>query len=73
MTTAPYYQAESDFCFSVSNMLLEKCKGEIETKFSASYHKIRIAICFKKQFRTEDIEYIVECLKKSLKDLPCQD
>ena len=45
MATASYYQAESDFCFSASNLLLEKYKGQIETKFSASYHQMRIAIC----------------------------
>ena len=63
MATASYYQAESDFCFSASNFLLEKYKGQIETKFSA-YHQTKIAICSKKQFRTADVEYIVECLNE---------
>ena len=64
MATTSYYQVVSDFCFSVSNLLLEKYKGQIETKFSASYHQIIIAICAKKQFRTVNIDYIVECLNK---------
>ena len=45
-------------------MLLEKYKEQTETKFSASYHQMMIAICSKKQFRTADIEYIVECLNE---------
>ena len=64
MTTVSHYQVESDFYFSTSNLLLEKYKGQIETKFSASNHQMRIAICPKNQFRTEDIEYIVECLNE---------
>ena len=64
MATASYYQVDSDFCFSVSNLLLEKYKGQIGTKFSASYDRMRIGICSKKQFRTENIEYIVECLNE---------
>ena len=62
MATASYYQAESDFCFSVSNFILEKYKRKIETKFPASYYQMRIAICSKKQFRTVGIKNIVECL-----------
>ena len=31
-------------------------------KFSASYQNMRIVIRSKPQFRTEDIDYIVECL-----------
>ena len=54
--------AESDFCMAVSNSLYEKCKGQIETKFLASFQYMRIAICSKKLFRTEDIENIIECL-----------
>ena len=64
MAATSNYQAVSDFCFSLSNLLLEKYKGQIKTKFSASYHQIRIAICAKKQFRTVNIDYIVECLNK---------
>ena len=45
-------------------MILEKYKGQTETKFSASYHEIRIAIGFIKQFRTEDTKYVVECLNE---------
>ena len=44
--------------------MLKKYKEQIETKFSASYHQIRIVIRSKTQFRTEDIEYIVECLNE---------
>ena len=44
--------------------MLENYKGQIETKFSASYQYKRIAIRSKKQFRTNDIEYIVECLNE---------
>ena len=64
MATASYHQAESDFCFSVSNLLLEKYKGQIETKFS---HQMRNAIHSKKQLRTEEIKYIVECLNEEFK------
>ena len=51
-----------NFCFSVSNQELEKHKGqhELETKFLTSFTHIRFAICSKKQFRTEDVETIVE-------------
>ena len=45
-------------------MILEKYKEQIEAKFSASYHQIRIVIRSKTQFRTEDIEYIIECLNE---------
>ena len=62
MATTSYCQAESDFYFSVSNLLLEKCKGQTETNFPASYHQMRIAIRSKKQFTTDDIKYIFECL-----------
>ena len=59
-----YYQAEPDFCASVSNSLLAKYKGQIATKFSASYHQMRISICSKKEFRTEDAENIIECFNE---------
>ena len=49
---------------TVSNSMLENYKGQIETKFSASYQYKRIAIRSKKQFRTNDIAYIVECLNE---------
>ena len=48
------------FCFEP---VARKYKGqhELETKFLTSFTHIRFAICSKKQFRTEDIETIVEC------------
>ena len=58
------YEAESDFCMAVSNSLLKNYKGQIDTKFSASYQYKRIAIRSKKQLWTDDIEHIVECLSK---------
>ena len=61
---AMVYEAESNFCLYILNLLLEKYKVEIETKFSASSQNMRIAISSKKQFRTEDIEYIVNCLNE---------
>ena len=61
MAAASYYHAESDFCFSVSNLMLEKYIGQIETKFSAFYYQMRVATHSKKQFRTEDI---AECLNE---------
>lgn len=64
MRATSYHQAEFDFRFSVSNLLLEKQKGQIETKFSASYQYKRIAIRSKKQLRTDDIEHIVEFLNE---------
>ena len=53
MAAASYHQAEPDFCFSDSNLMLENYKGQIETKFSASYYQIRNVI-----------EYIAECLNE---------
>ena len=61
---AMVYEAESNFCLYVLNLLLEKYKVEIETKFSASSQSMRIAISSKKQFRIEDMEYIVNCLNE---------
>lgn len=55
-------EAEPYFCFAVLSSLREKYKGQIEMKFSASYQNMRIVIRSKPQFRTEDIDYIVECL-----------
>ena len=60
MAAASYYRAES-FCFSVSNLMLEKYIGQIEKKFSAFYYQMRVATLSKKQFRTEDI---AECLNE---------
>ena len=57
-----YYQAEPDFCAYVSNSF--EYKGQIATKFSASYHQMRISICSKKELRTEDTENIIECLNE---------
>ena len=54
--------AESDFCIATSNFLHEKYKEQIETKFLASFQYMRIAICLKKLFRTENIENIIKCL-----------
>ena len=55
-------EAESDLCFSVLNRLLEKCaQYRVETKLLASFTQIRFAILSKTQFRTENIETIVEC------------
>ena len=70
MVTASSYQAESDFCFSVSNLMLKKYKGQIETKRSTFYHQMRIAIHSKKQFRSKDIEYIVQCLNEEFDRFP---
>ena len=58
------YEAESNFCLHVLNLLLEKYKVLIKIKFFASSQNMRIAISSKKQFRTEDIEYIVNCLNE---------
>ena len=61
-TASYYYQAESNFCASVSNLLLAKYKEHIGTTFSDFYHQMTIAICLMKQFTTVDIENIVDCL-----------
>ena len=53
MAAASYHQAEPDFCFRDSNLMLEKYKEQIETKFSASYYQMRNVI-----------EYIAECLNE---------
>ena len=56
-------EAESDFCLSVPNQLLEKyAQDRLETKCLVSFTHIRFAICSKMQFTTEDIETIFECL-----------
>ena len=55
-------EAESDFCFPVSNLLPEKyARYSLETKFLASFTHICFSICSKSQFGTEDIETIAEC------------
>ena len=55
-------EAESDLCFSVLNRLLERCaQYRLETKLLASFTQIRFEILSKTQFRTENIETIVEC------------
>ena len=56
------YEAESEFCMAALNLLREKYQGQIETKFLASNQYMRIAVRSNEQFRTEDIENIVECL-----------
>ena len=48
--------------------MLEKYKGQIEKKFSASHHQMRIAIRSKKQFRTMNIKYIAECLNEEFEN-----
>ena len=67
------YEAESEFCFVVVNLLREKCKGQNETKFSASYPCMRIAIGPLKKFRMVGIEYNVECLNDEFVSMPCRD
>ena len=69
MGTASYYQSESNFCSSTSNLLLEKYKGQIEMKFSASYHEMRIAIHSKKQFKAVNIKYIAVSLNEEFERL----
>ena len=56
MAATSYYQAESNFCFSVSNLFLKNTKQQ----FPACYHPMTIAYRSKKQFRADDIEYIFE-------------
>ena len=67
--TASYYQRESDFCFTASNLLLEKYKERIETKFSGSYHQMGISIHSKNSLG----QWILNIFLKSLKDLLRQD
>ena len=44
--------------------MLEKYRGQIETKFSTFCHQMMIAIHSKKQFRSGYIKYIVQCLNE---------
>ena len=53
---------QSVICVALLNSMYKKQKAQIQTKFSASYQYMRIAICSKRLFRTEDIKNFVECL-----------